>query len=179
MEAGGKWFSPGRNTFRTSTQMTAEVRKAEHSKYLLATYTSFSEHWKAPDGNMGYFFHRQVRLSCSCACSRLTSKDRLLGECVGAQSGSEWRNIRSLFDPIFTIAAMSQHMARLREEIRSWLDSLPTHTSAQDGDPSSFATDMPENCASLPLKLVAMVLYGDALSNEVSVARRFKVIPLG
>ncbi|KAJ3494435.1 hypothetical protein NLG97_g4080 [Lecanicillium saksenae] len=132
-------------------ELVGDTRIRRFSHGLSATYQKNQEHWKAPDGNMGYFFHR------------------LLGECVGAQSGREWRNIRSLFDPIFTVPAVAQYIGPLREEIRTWLDTLPRHASATGADPSSFAAEMPDRCASLPLKLVAMVLYGDALSDELFV----------
>ncbi|OAA59250.1 Cytochrome P450 [Akanthomyces lecanii RCEF 1005] len=118
------------------------------------------EHWKAPDGNMGYFFHR------------------LLGECVGAQSGSEWTNIRSLFDPIYTTAAMSKYISTFRKEVQLWLDNLPGHGSAGDSDAPFFAANISNKCGVLPLKLVAMTLYGDALSHEVSPADKNQVVSL-
>ncbi|KAH8697071.1 cytochrome P450 CYP5293A2 [Talaromyces proteolyticus] len=106
------------------------------------------DHWKAPDGNMGYFFHR------------------LLGECVGANSRHEWRKIRSLFDPIYSSNAMSKLTHIFRGEVQDWLVCLSSHSSTQTQRRAFFTVDMSEQCARLPLKLVASTLYGDALSDE-------------
>ncbi|KJZ74417.1 hypothetical protein HIM_06227 [Hirsutella minnesotensis 3608] len=93
---------------------------------------------------MGYFFHR------------------LLGQCVGAQSGQTWKQIRLLFDPIYTPAAVADLMPAFQLEIRQWLKRL----AERGAGAASFTADVSGLCAELPLKMVALTLYGDALDQE-------------
>jgi len=98
--------------------------------------------------------------------------ERLLGQCVGAQSGGNWTMIRSFFDPIFTASQMASLLPDFRTEVESWLTRL---ARIHDGE----HLDIGEYCPTLPLKVVGLSLYGKCLDEKVrTTTSRHQLIPI-
>ncbi|KAK3298366.1 putative cytochrome P450 [Chaetomium fimeti] len=88
---------------------------------------------------------------------------RLLGQCVGQQSGTEkWKTMRSHFDPEFSHQATLRVEPVFKESIDNWLG----HLSASTSSASFFVQDAVTTCRSLALRLLAVMSYGEVMDEE-------------
>ena len=121
------------------------MHKPEHLKDFYSG--DGRDHGKPKSMNMGYFFHQ------------------LLGVSVGVQSGEKWRATRSYFDQQFSHAAATGFMKCFTSEIGSFTVALADGLKIESGE--SVIIDAAHAFRTLPFKLIATALYGEALDEEV------------
>ncbi|KAF2462609.1 cytochrome P450 [Lindgomyces ingoldianus] len=105
-------------------------------------------HAKPPNMGMGPYF------------------DRVLGSSVGVLNGDKWKTMRKVFDPHLSHQMAMDLRSTFSREVAAWMKDLPsTVAKFGNGVPGSeFVLDASTACRILPFKLVALILYGDALS---------------
>jgi hypothetical protein len=95
--------------------------------------------------------------------------DRVLGSSVGVLNGQEWKTMRKNFDPHLSHKLAMDFRSPFSHEVADWIKHLPaTGTEFRHGSlTKGFIVDASAACKTLPFKLVASVLYGEALSDSV------------
>jgi cytochrome P450 monooxygenase len=106
---------------------------------------------------------------------------RVLGRCVGQQSGEKWRIMRSHFDPEFSNQAARRSEPFFRKCIQDWLEWL-----APKPPGGSFVRDTLASSRVLAFRVLAEMYYGEALDDAVSLKssipdrrRRYHMEPPG
>jgi cytochrome P450 monooxygenase len=97
---------------------------------------------------------------------------RTLGSCVGVQNGAEWKNTRSHLDPHFSFTSANSVVATTKSAIKTWAETLPREVNTGVSGP--FELDAIVACRQLPFRLIAMALYGEVFSEEVSLKPYFR-----
>ncbi|EEQ35634.1 cytochrome P450 monooxigenase [Microsporum canis CBS 113480] len=94
----------------------------------------------------------------------ITSTDNLgesvLGQCVGAVSGEQWRVIRSYFDTAYTNSASLAMLPSFQCEVSKWLSALK-NDSLRSGV-GRLVVHAPTSCKSLTLRVIPRSFYGEA-----------------
>ncbi|KAK3693045.1 cytochrome P450 CYP5293A1 [Podospora appendiculata] len=86
---------------------------------------------------------------------------RLLGRCVGQQSGEKWKTMRSHFDPEFSHQKAVQAEPVFHKHIQEWMGSLTiTQTT------STFVLDALTICRAVSFRLLAIMSYGEVMNEE-------------
>ncbi|KAI3332923.1 cytochrome P450 [Ustulina deusta] len=89
---------------------------------------------------------------------------RVLGQCVGATSGEQWRVIRSYFDQAYTHGASLTLLSPFQKEVSKWLNGLkndPLRTGV-----GRVIVHMPTSCKALTLRTIPLSFYGDAYDDD-------------
>lgn len=76
--------------------------------------------------------------------------------------------MRKVFDPKLSHSVVMDHRTRFGQEVESWIATLPALCTKQEQgshDPG-LVVDSSTACKVLPFKLVALILYGEALSDS-------------
>ncbi|KAK0618757.1 Cytochrome P450 monooxygenase lepD [Lasiodiplodia hormozganensis] len=93
--------------------------------------------------------------------------DRVLGSSVGVLNGDKWKAMRRVFEPHLSHQMAMAFSARFGREVAAWMAELPAEwAKAAGADGAPFVVDAATACRFLPFKLVALALYGDALSEK-------------
>lgn len=93
--------------------------------------------------------------------------DRVLGSSVGVLNGDKWKAMRRVFEPHLSHQMAMAFSARFGSEVAAWMAELPAEwAKAAGADGAPFVVDAATACRFLPFKLVALALYGDALSEK-------------
>ncbi|KAK4240420.1 cytochrome P450 [Achaetomium macrosporum] len=100
------------------------------------------DHTKLPGGGLGDY------------------ASRMLGSCVGQQSGEKWKLIRSHFDPQFSNHAARQAEPVFHTCIQEWLEALPPAQAS-----SAFTKDALTSCHALAFRLLAIMSYGEVMDD--------------
>lgn len=92
---------------------------------------------------------------------------RILGQSVGVLNGDKWKTTRRTFDPHLSYQVAMQYQATFTREVVTWMEDLPLAGQKKESAEkiSGFTVDATTACRILPFKMVASVLYGDALSD--------------
>lgn len=131
------------------------IRNGSKIEVVLSTPTQMrdfftrdgKDHAKPLNMNMGHYF------------------SRILGQCIGAQSGPKWRTTRFHFDPHFAYSAAFQFRGVFAVEITKWLQDLRDSSQVVEKSSSSFSIDAAEACRVLPFKLIACACFGELLTD--------------
>jgi hypothetical protein len=94
--------------------------------------------------------------------------DRVLGSSVGVLNGQKWKTMRKNFDPHLSHRLAMDFRSPFSREVADWMKHLPAigAESRRDSLVKGFIVDASAACKTLPFKLVASVLYGEALSDS-------------
>lgn len=76
--------------------------------------------------------------------------------------------MRKVFDPKLSHTVAMDHCTRFGQEVDRWISSLPTLSTKQKQGTHGpgLVVDSSTACKILPFKLVALILYGEALSES-------------
>ncbi|KAK3332995.1 cytochrome P450 CYP5293A1 [Cercophora scortea] len=88
---------------------------------------------------------------------------RLLGRCVGQQSGEKWKTMRSHFDPEFSHQKALQAEPIFHKHIQEWLASLATTKTRTT---NTFVLDALTICRDVSFRLLAIMSYGEVMDEE-------------
>lgn len=102
---------------------------------------------------------------------RLTylSRKSVLGECVGALNGEQWRVVRSYFDPAYTHDASMAMTPLFQREAEKWLNKLKNDSPNQGAD-GRLTVNPTTSCKVLPLRVIPQSFYGEAYDDDVSAS---------
>lgn len=93
---------------------------------------------------------------------------RSLGQCVGVQNGPRWHKTRHHLEAYFSAPEAASMIIEFQKTLRSWADKLPFDTASTNTSVDTFVADSIAACRQLPFHMIAMSLYGDMLTDEVS-----------
>lgn len=108
-------------------------------------------HTKQQDASMGAYFLRS------------------LGQCVGAQNGPRWHQTRYHLEQFFSAIEAASMITDFQLVLNNWAKTLPDNAASQQIGDRKFLTDSVEICRQLPFRMIAMCLYGNMLTDEVSL----------
>lgn len=91
--------------------------------------------------------------------------DSLLGQCVGALKGKQWRVVRGYFDPAYTQNTALSMLPAFQDQVDKWLNSLK-NDSLRTGV-GRLVVHAPTSCKVLPLRVIPQSFYGEAYDDEV------------
>ncbi|KAL8723170.1 MAG: hypothetical protein Q9181_007340, partial [Wetmoreana brouardii] len=110
------------------------LTRPEHIKEV---FKDSDKQYKAVDNNSGYLM------------------SRILGQCVGLVSGTQWRNLRSVTERAFTRTTSTAYVSLINERIKSYFKELQSSMTLSQG-----LLDPAEDLKLLPFLVVAEVIYG-------------------
>lgn len=93
---------------------------------------------------------------------------RSLGQCVGVQNGPRWHKTRHHLEASFSAPEAASMIIDFQKTLGSWADQLPFDTASTSTSAETFVADSIAACRQLPFRMIAMSLYGDMLTDEVS-----------
>ncbi|KAE8383482.1 cytochrome P450 [Aspergillus bertholletiae] len=120
------------------------LHTAEHVREFLRK--DAKDHFKPAGMNFGDYF------------------SRILGQCVGALHGEQWRDVRRYFDPAYTHSAGLAMIPSFQNEVGKWLKSLQ-NDSLRAGV-GRLIVDVPTSCKILPLRVIPQSFYGEAFDDD-------------
>ncbi|OGM48068.1 hypothetical protein ABOM_002902 [Aspergillus bombycis] len=120
------------------------LHTAEHVREFLRN--DAKDHFKPTGMNFGDYFYR------------------VLGQCVGALNGEQWRDVRRYFDPAYTHAAGLTMIPSFQKEVVRWLNTL-RNDSLRVGV-GRLVVNAPTSCKVLPLRVIPQSFYGGAYDDE-------------
>lgn len=91
----------------------------------------------------------------------------VLGQCVGALNGKQWRVVRSYFDPAYSHNASLVMLPSFQNEVVKWLNMLK-NDSLRTGV-GRLVVHAPTSCKILPLRVIPQSFYGEAYDDDVSL----------
>lgn len=94
---------------------------------------------------------------------------RSLGQCVGVQSGTRWHQTRYHLEKFFSAAEAASMIQDFKVVLDDWANKIPSHPASEQIATSKYVTDSVAICRQLPFRMIALCLYGDMLTDEVSV----------
>lgn len=94
---------------------------------------------------------------------------RSLGQCVGAQNGPRWHQTRYHLEQFFSAIEAASMITDFQRVLNTWAQTLPENAASQQIGDRKFLTDSVEICRQLPFRMIAMCLYGNMLTSEVSI----------
>lgn len=94
----------------------------------------------------------------------------MLGKCVGLLNAEVWNKAKQHLAPHLAHGAAVAGIPIFKTEYLRWIEQLPSDemVSYKRSDGSGFVIDAVSACRKLPLKLIAMALYGDILTDKVN-----------
>ncbi|ORX94548.1 cytochrome P450 [Clohesyomyces aquaticus] len=94
--------------------------------------------------------------------------DRVLGSSVGVLNGDQWKAMRKVFDPNLSHQTAMDFRGTFSREVAAWMKNLQSQgsTAANGALSPELVLDASVTCRVLPFKMVASVLYGNALSQD-------------
>jgi len=103
----------------------------------------------------------------------------VLGQCVGLVSGREWVSLRMHVEVPFSRKSVLEFLPTIHQQTQQFLSQLFERRLAADEKKGSAVTiHATEDVKMLPFNLVAMLLYGEALSAEGLIHKLYDIIPL-
>lgn len=93
---------------------------------------------------------------------------RSLGQCVGVQNGPRWHKTRHHLEAYFSAPEAASMIIEFQKTLGSWADKLPFDIASTNTSVDTFVADSIAACRQLPFHMIAMSLYGDMLTDEVS-----------
>ncbi|PNY28309.1 Cytochrome P450 [Tolypocladium capitatum] len=136
------------------------LHAAEHVREFFRNDSK--DHFKPTGMNFGDYFNR-----CSHRTTNTCTMESVLGQCVGALNGKQWRVVRSYFDPAYTGNASLAMVPSFQNEVVKWLNMLK-NDSLRTGV-RRLVVHAPTSCKILLLRVIPQTFYGAAYDDDVGM----------
>ncbi|KAK2023927.1 putative cytochrome P450 monooxygenase [Colletotrichum zoysiae] len=141
------WGSQYGETYRIWSGMKPEIVLTQPQQ-LCAVFKDSDKHFKAPANNSGFYM------------------SRLLGQCVGLISGSEWRAVRAVAEIPFGHGAVALQFDNFQRHVSGHFAALHDFKGIGDSHLNKGLLHPVDDLAMLPFRIVADMFYGQ-LSPEL------------
>ncbi|KAK1957270.1 cytochrome P450 [Colletotrichum sublineola] len=141
------WGNQYGDTYRIWSGMKPEIVLTQPHQ-LYAVFRDSDKHCKAPANNSGFYM------------------SRLLGQCVGLISGSEWRAVRAVAEIPFGHRAVALQFDNFQRQVLGHFEALHASKGVDDSNLNRGFLHPVDDLAMLPFRIVADMFYGQ-LSPEL------------